>query len=785
MDFFHGKLSRALAEERLNAKGKPGAFLIRQSELKRRDTYVLSFFGNTGINHFRITNVYGSYFIGGRQFESLSELINYYSSSSDLLAGERLLYPVVPCESVSQVKEKIAIAILPYTKLAQTDELSFNKGDMFIVQNDLENGWFWCCDLRSGQSGTVFSGLLEEVRGEIDPNEVFPWFHSQITKKETVEKLAKAGGGSWLIRPSDNSIGNYTLYFHVGSTVQRFLIVKNNENRYTMGGKYFDSLAQIVELYQREQLIEGHTLQFPVTKTMSKAQVSNRIDKPEDVYRAVTISREAVKIKQSNELKGWLSLKRGDPQKRWKNYYFVLKQADRHLYYFDKPQQTKPKGLIDLSYSHLYKTHESLFGRQSFLIVESFLIVANHFYIAPIQDSSYEELRTYERWINAIKKFTSHNQNQSDQDVYKVKRSLYLNIIEANSLKASQPYFVVSYNQDIVVAKTQVKSANSAMFLEDGNFVFDLPADVKQITIFMHSNNKKPKSVLELAQFTIDLNRIRSDAELIDHWFEFRTLTQQDILGYMRLKINYSCDIIMALNEYAALEDLLCDPNIEIISLLDQLCQREHIQLARALSNIFLYRKSSNIVPIFKSLIEREAMLADTTTLFRSSSLTTALIESTIRGYMCQTVLFKCLEGPVKKLLNEKICCELNPSKMESHNNSQKACENLQSLLNILDELVRNIYNSVACYPITVRLLFASMQQIVLQKYPNEPLARTTVVSAFLFLRLICPTILNPKHFNLINETPSENAIRNLTLVAKCLANLVETPKVSEMLFHF
>lgn len=41
--------------------------------------------------------------------------------------------------------------------------------------------------------------------------------------------------------------------------------------------------------------------------------------------------------------------------------------------------------------------------------------------------------------------------------------------------------------------------------------------------------------------------------------------------------------------------------------------------------------------------------------------------------------------------------------------------------------------------------------------------------SGFIFLRLLCPAIINPKMFNIISETPSSIAARNLLLVAKSL----------------
>ena len=40
----------------------------------------------------------GDYYIGGREFDTLSDLIGYYTSYSDLLKGERLLHPVSPPE---------------------------------------------------------------------------------------------------------------------------------------------------------------------------------------------------------------------------------------------------------------------------------------------------------------------------------------------------------------------------------------------------------------------------------------------------------------------------------------------------------------------------------------------------------------------------------------------------------------------------------------------------------------------------------------------------------------
>lgn len=51
----------------------------------------------------RIIAMCGDYYIGGRRFASLSDLIGYYSHVSCLLKGEKLLFPVAPPELSSNI----------------------------------------------------------------------------------------------------------------------------------------------------------------------------------------------------------------------------------------------------------------------------------------------------------------------------------------------------------------------------------------------------------------------------------------------------------------------------------------------------------------------------------------------------------------------------------------------------------------------------------------------------------------------------------------------------------
>merc|ERR1719318_1750580 len=100
------------------------------------------------------------------------------------------------------------VAILPYTKMPDTDEITFQKGDIFFVHNDLGDGWLWVTAHRTGEQGLVFKDLLADLDENIDPNAVFPCFHSN-------------------------------------NQIQRFRIEKKGV-RYVMGGRTFECLDAVI-----------------------------------------------------------------------------------------------------------------------------------------------------------------------------------------------------------------------------------------------------------------------------------------------------------------------------------------------------------------------------------------------------------------------------------------------------------------------------------------------------------------------------------------------------------
>ncbi|XP_077291075.1 RAS p21 protein activator vap isoform X2 [Arctopsyche grandis] len=768
-EWYHGRLDRYTAEERLWNASKLGSYLVRESD-RKPGSYVLSYLGRTGINHFRVTAVCGDYYIGGRQFDSLSELVGFYSHRSDLLKRERLLEPAPPPEPVNDKKR--VVAILPYTKMPDTDELTFQKGDIFFCHNDMGDGWLWVTAHRTGEQGMIFRELVEDLDAAIDPNTVFSWFHPNCTKSEAVDMLVKAGPGSFLVRPSDNSPGDYSLFFHINNQIQRFRIEKKGV-RYLMGGRTFECLDAVINRYRKEQIVEGHTLVQPLVTEGHQSephttQMSASGAAAEKIYATLRECRDQIGLKKMKGIKhqGFLHKKSDKTIKKWKQLYFVLlvEGTDTHLYFYDSPKRTKPKGLIDLSCAYLYQVHDSLWEKPNCLqLVERALpCLATITYLsAPTSDSCQE-------WVNALKPLCVPQLSRAQCKVPKLRslRCLTLHVLDAHRLPyklVPQPYCSLQLNQ-VKVARTRLKSGPDPLW--DEEFVLDdVPPDIVSFTLTVHNKGKRGKDT-EMAELTVDLSTL-ANGEEVEEWYPLSGITPIGEWGSIRLRTRYMHDLVMPSEEYSPLQQLILEPGLLVVRALADLCHADRMPLATALLRVF--RHDNRAPELIRELLQAEvAREADTPTLFRATTLCTTLMDIYMKAD-CHGFLQAAVSETVQKLMESKQSAELNPTKMDSPDD---ACSNAEFLLLILDEITLSIFLSSDACPRSVRFLCGCLQRAVVAKWPNERFVRTRVVSGFIFLRLICPSLLSPRAWGLVSEPPPPSATRSLIMVAKCLQNL-------------
>ncbi|KAA0716615.1 Ras GTPase-activating protein 1 [Triplophysa tibetana] len=767
--WYHGKLDRTIAEERLRQARTPGSYLIRESD-RRPGSFVLSFLSMTNVvNHFRIIAMCGDYYIGGRRFSSLSDLIGYYSYVSCLLKGEKLLCPVAPPEPVEDRRR--VRAILPYTKVPDTDEISFLKGDMFIVLNGLEDGWMWVNNVRTEEQGLIVDDLVEEVGREEDPHEGKIWYHGKINKQEAYNLLMTVGQVcSFLVRPSDNTPGDYSLFFRTNENIQRFKISPTPNNQYMMGGRYYNSVDNIVEHYRKEQIVEGYTLKDPVSIQQQEQVLSDLVDGKE-IYN--TIRRKTKDAFYKNIVKkGYLLFNKGKG-KRWKNLYFILEGNDAQLIYFESEKRaTKPKGLIDLSVCSVYCVHDSLFGRPN-----CFQIVVQHFseeqYIFYFAGDTPEQAQD---WMKCLQTFCNNLRKPIQTTTNKRLRqvsSLVMYVEEAHKLPIkhfTNPYCNISLNS-VQVAKTHPREGQNPVFTEE--FIFDdLSSDINRFEITLSNKTKKSKES-DILFMRCQLNRLQR-GQMIDEWFPLSSYVPLKGIepGSLRVRARYSMEKIMPEEEYSEFKELILQKDFNVIYALAHVCGQDRTLLASILLRIFRHERTE--APLLRTLNEKEINMEDeATTLFRATTLASTLMEQYMKATATPFV-HHALKDSILKIMESKQSCELNPSKLEKNEDVNL---NLAHLLNILSELVEKIFMAAEILPPTLRYIYGCLQTSVQQKWPTNTTMRTRVVSGFVFLRLICPAILNPRMFNIIADPPSSTAGRTLTLVAKSvqnLANLVE-----------
>ncbi|XP_059056111.1 ras GTPase-activating protein 1 [Achroia grisella] len=765
-EWYHGRLDRYTSEERLWAAGKLGSYLVRESD-RKPGSYVLSYLGRTGMNHFRITAVCGDYYIGGRQFDSLPELVGFYSHCSDLLKRERLVEPVAPPEPVNDKKR--VVAILPYTKMPDTDELTFQKGDIFFVHNDMGDGWLWVTAHRTGEQGMIFRELVEDLDPSIDPNTVFSWFHPNCTKSEAVDMLVKAGPGSFLVRPSDNSPGDYSLFFHINNQIQRFRIEKKGV-RYLMGGRTFECLDAVINRYRKEQIVEGHTLGQPLIAEGHhiEPQQNTTGAAAEKIYATLRECRDQIGLKKMKGIKhqGYLNKKSDKAAKKWKALYFVLLQegTDTHLYFYDSPKRTKPKGLIDLSCAYLYQVHESLWDREfCFQLVERALpCLSTHTFLSA--NSAPEE----RAWLDALRPLCVPQQARHQCKVARVVwlRALRVRCLTAHRLPARlapRPHLRLALGA-APVARTRPRPSPDPHW--DDEFVFDdVPPDVTSFTITVHNTGKRGKES-EVAELTIELANL-ANGEETEEWYPLAGMTPIGEWGSLRLRIRYMQELVMPREEYNPLRQLLLEPGLPAVKALADLCRTDRQPLATSILHAFA--ECGRGAELSRELAAAElAREPDHRALFRAASLATAVLDQFMHA-QCKPFLQAAIAETIQKLIDAKQSAELNPTKMDS---PEDACNNAEFLLMILDQITLSIFTSPESCPRPLRYLCGCLQRAAVAKWPNERFVRTRVVSGFIFLRLICPALVEPRAFGLVSSAPPPHAQRSLLMVAKCLQNL-------------
>ena len=176
-----------------------------------------------------------------------------------------------------------------------------------------------------------------------------------------------------------------------------------------------------------------------------------------------------------------------------------------------------------------------------------------------------------------------------------------------------------------------------------------------------------------------------------------------------------------------------------------------------------------------RELIVRDmgkSLAGEANLLFRGNSLLTQALEFHMRR-LGKEYLEDILCDKIFEINELNPDCEVDPSKIHRS-------DELKDHWNQLTQLTAEVWECIAStankLPPELRQILKYVRAVAEDRYGD--FLRTvnyTSVSGFLFLRFICPSILNPKLFGLLRDNPKPKAQRTLTLIAKglqALANL-------------
>lgn len=226
---------------------------------------------------------------------------------------------------------------------------------------------------------------------------------------------------------------------------------------------------------------------------------------------------------------------------------------------------------------------------------------------------------------------------------------------------------------------------------------------------------------------------------------------------------------ITEMQRYQKLADFMTE-NIYITVLLCDVCPAIEVDdFSKSLLQIFESKGKS--LELVKQAVTREITKADTTMdILRRNCVATKILS--IYAHQKGLQYLKVALGPfLQDIITqpELYCFDPNPDDVTK---GKDLDPNSKRFNRSMSRLVTDLQRTIAEIPAVFREMCHAIASVAGPKFPTSKDASVTAVSSFFFLRFICPALVTPDNYGLVDEPPSKEVRRTLLVLAKMLQSM-------------